>query len=271
MRATYASGVAYALHKAGLVPDAVYGTSAGGAIAAWFASGQIDVGLTTWDAASDRRLMSFRRAFWGPRPVLDGHLVYREMYPNHWRLDVDALRRAPFPVRVTVTDVDTAEALYPDLREAEDPFVLLQATTSMPLLSGPPVLWNGRRLLDGGVTDPIPLVRAIADGHEDILVIANRPDGARSPEPEWVVRLVGSRFPRLAEPTRQRHRVHNEALQLAASPPDGVRVRLVRPSQPLGVSRLTRDVAKLRAAIEVGKRDGERVARETGLARPLKA
>lgn len=269
MRATYASGVAHSLHRAGFVPDAVYGTSAGGAIAAWYASGQIDVGLTTWDRASDRRLMSFRRALLMRGPVLDGHHVYRELYPNHWKLDADALKRAAYPVIVTVTDADTGETLYPDLRAAEDPFVLLQATTNLPLLSGPPVAWQGRRLLDGGVTDPIPLARAMEDGHRDIILVANRVRGERKPEPEWTVRIIARAFPELADPTRLHHKLHNDALKLAERPPDGVRVRVIRPTRDIGVSRLTRDTRKLRAAIEIGKRDGAAAAVEMGLGAPM--
>ncbi len=264
MRATYASGVVAALHRAGLRPAAVYGTSAGGAIAAWFASGQIETGLATWERVGDRRLMSWRRALLG-KPVLDGRLIYREMYPNFWKLDADALRRAPFPVRVTVTDADTGEALYPDLREADDPFVLLHATTALPVLSDAPVEWQGRRLVDGGTADPIPVARALADGHKEIVVVANRPAGERKPEPALAVRLVARKFPALREHAALHHQYHNDAVRLAESPPEGVRVTLIRPARDTGVSRMTRDVGRLRAAIEQGQRDGERAAATLGL------
>lgn len=264
MRAAYASGVLAALHDAGFRPSAVYGTSAGGAIGAWFSTGQIDVGLSTWDRVGDRRLMSWRRALLG-KPVLNGHLIYREMYPKFWKLDAAALRRAEWPVRVSVTDADTAETLYPDLREAEDPFVLLHATTALPILSDAPVAWQGRRLVDGGTGDPIPVARAIADGHRDIIVVANRVAGERRPEPGWAVGLVARRFPALREHARRHHQYHNDALQLAAKPPEGVRVRIIRPTRDLGVSRMTRDLDKLRASIEEGRRDGARHAREMGL------
>lgn len=267
-RASYGSGVAESLQAAGLVPEAIYGTSAGGAIGAWYAAGQAAVGCTTWDHTADRRLLSYRRALLGRGHVIDFRRLYSEMYPNFFRMDVAALRAAPYPVRVTLTDADTAETLYPDLRTAEDPFLLLHATSALPLVSESPVRWEGRRVLDGGATQPVPLAKAIADGHKDILLVSNRPRGLRRPESPFLVALIAREFPALQDAARNHHTHYNDAMLLAESPPPGVRVRIVRPSADLGLSRLTRDVKLLRAAIAVGRRDGERVAAELGLAAP---
>ncbi len=263
-RATYGSGVADALAVAGLVPEAIYGTSAGGAIAAWYAAGQTAVGVTTWDHIVDRSLLSYRRAL-VRRPILNFSRLYGEMYPNHFGMDVAKLRAAPFPVWVTLADADRAESVYVDLRKAQDPFRVLHATSALPLVSEAPVEIEGRRYVDGGMTDPIPVAKAIEDGHRDIIVVASRVAGERRPEPQIVVRAVGRRFPALREATAQHSALQNAALRLAQSPPPGVRVRLVQPSRDLGVSRLTRDVAKLRAAVEEGRRDGARLAQDLGL------
>lgn len=270
-RACYGSGVAAALQQAGLVPEAIYGTSAGGAIGAWYAAGQADVGCTTWDHTADRRLLSYRRGLLGQGHVIDFRRLYSEMYRDFFKMDVATLRAAPYPVRVTVTDADTAETLYPDLREAEDPFLLLHATSALPLVSEAPVAWQGRRVLDGGATQPLPLAQAIADGHRDLIVVSNRPRGLRRPESPLLVALVTQKFPALQEAARQHHRYHNDALRLAENPPDGVRIRLVRPAKDLGISRLTRDIKLLRKGIDIGRADGARVAAELGLAVPSPA
>lgn len=260
-RAAYASGVAQALQEAGVVPDAIYGTSAGGAIGAWYAARQAHVGVTTWDKVTDRALLSYRRALVG-RPVIDFRRLYSHYYPNVFGMDLDAIRRSPFPVHVTVTDADTGETLHPDLRTAEDPLVLLHATSALPLVSETPVLWQGRRVLDGGATDPLPVRKALDDGWRDLVVVSNRPLGPRRPEPALVVRLVSLQFPRLAEHVAAHHLYHNDALALAERPPEGARVRLVRPGSDLGVSRLTRDAALLRRVAQRGREDGARVAKE---------
>lgn len=268
MRATYASGVAESLQRAGLVPDAIYGTSAGGAIGAWYAAGQADVGARTWDHVNDRALMSWRRALLQRGPMLDFRTLYGERYRSFFKMDIARLRAASYPVYATVTDAETLETLYLDLRVADDPFAVLHATSAIPILAEAPVRIDGRPLVDGGTTDPIPVKRALEDGWRDIVVVSNRPAGQRPPESELAIRVLGLKFPRLVEAARKHHTHHNEAIRIAEDPPEGARIRLVRPARELGVSRLTRDVGKLRAAIDVGRRDGARLAAELGLQAP---
>lgn len=254
-RAAYATGVLATLQREGFVPDAVYGTSAGGALAAWYAAHQVEVATRTWDFVQDSRLMDWRRLLSG-RPVFDLRLLYHDYYPNVFGIDLARLRRAPFPVHVTITDADTAETHHPDLRREEDIMLAVHAGAAIPVLSDAPVAWNGLRGLDGGTTQPIPLARAIADGHKDIVCVLNRPAGLRRPEPEWAIRLVARRFPACEDAARRHHALHNEAVRLALDPPHGVRVRVVRPAGDTGLGRTTRDAAKVRAALQRGREDG---------------
>ena len=263
-RASYATGVAASLQSAGFVPDAVYGTSAGGALAAWYAAGQMELAVRSWDAVTDRRLLSYRRALTGGH-VLDLRTLYRHYYANVFGMDVARVKAAPFPVHVTIADADTGETHYPDIRRAAEPLALVHCGAAIPLLAECPIEHEGRRYLDGGATDPIPLARAIADGHQDLVVILNRPPGERHPEAAWVSRLLARRFPKLADAIRRHHALHNEAVKLATSPPPGVRVRLVRPSSDTGVTRTTRELKRIHAAITRGRRDGLRAAGEMGL------
>ena len=263
-RAAYATGVLASLQTAGFVPDAVYGTSAGGALAAWYAAGQMELACRTWDAVQDRELLSYRRALRGGY-VFDLRRLYHHYYPNVFGMDIAALKRAPFPVHVTITDADTCETYYPDIRHAENPLALVHAGAAIPILSDAPVEWNGRRCLDGGTTDPIPLQKAIDDGHKDIVAVLNRAPGERKPEPAWAVAMLARKFPALEEAARLHHEHHNRAVRLALSPPSGVRVRVVRPSRDTGVTRATRDLVVLRRAIERGRADGLYAAAQLGL------
>lgn len=269
-RAAYATGVAASLQAAGFVPEAVYGTSAGGAIAAWYGAGQMEVACRTWRAVQNKELLSFRRALLGGH-VFDLHRLYRHYYPHVFGIDVAAIRKAAFPIHVTITDADSCETYYPDIREAEEPMALVHAGAAIPILSDAPVLWNGRRCIDGGTTAPIPLQRALEDGHRDVVVILNRPPGDRKAEAAWAVGLVARRFPALAAAVRDHHGIHNRTVRLALSPPEGVRVRVIRPDSDTGVSRATRDLKRIGRAIQRGRRDGMRAAAEMGLTAVLRA
>lgn len=263
-RAAYATGVGAALQAAGFVPDEVYGTSAGGALAAWYAAGQMELACRTWDAVRDRELLSYRRALRGGY-VFDLRRLYHHYYPNVFGMDVAAVKRAPYPVHVTITDADTCETYYPDIRLAEDPLALVHAGAAIPILSEAPVEWNGKRCIDGGTTDPIPIAKAIADGHKEIVAILNRPPGERRAEPAWAIALIARKLPALEEAARMHHEYHNRAVRLCLSPPDGIRVHVIRPATDTGVSRATRDLVLVRRAIERGRADGLRAAAQLGL------
>lgn len=254
MRASYASGVLAALQAGAFVPDAIYGTSAGAALAAWYAAGQAADGVRTFDHAQDRRVLSYRRWLLGRGPLLDTEDLYGRVYVTEIPLDVETVRKAPYPVIMTAVDVATGETVYFDAREG-DVLRFIRASSALPLAAGD-VAINGRRYLDGGVNDPIPLARAIADGAREVTLVLNRRAIPRTPEPPFVTLAVGRRYPALLH-AAMRHHVHwNAALALAQAPPDGVTVRIVAPQRDLGVGRMTREPERLAMAAAEGMKDG---------------
>jgi len=266
MRAAYANGVLAAFEDAGLAFDAVYGTSAGGALAAWWSAGQARFAAASWRYVADRRILSYRRWLLGRGPLLDHDALFDIVYAREHPLDIAALAKAPHPVVVTATDAETGETRYVDLR-AGPVLAWLRATGRMPLASGPAVEIDGRRWVDGGVTDPIPIARAIADRHDRVVCVLNRPAGSRKPEPRFAVKLIARRYPALAPFVARHHENHARAVALAERPPAGVAVSIVRPATPLGLSRFTRDPDAVARALARGEADG-RAWLATGAAQP---
>ena len=256
MKAAYANGVLSAFEEAGHTAwDAVYGTSAGGALAAWSSAGQARYAEKTWDYASDRRIVSYRR--WARRggPLLDHEALLDIVYLQEHPIDQEAIARCPHPVYVTASDVDTGEVVYHDLRTG--PVIpWLKATGRLPFASGPPVEIDGHRYLDGGILDPIPIRHVVEEGHDDITLILNTPAGKRRKDNAVIAGLAARKYPRLRDGIVRHHEIKHDAVHFAEKPPKGVRVHIVRPHGPTGVSRLTRDLALIRGALEQGRRDG---------------
>jgi len=262
MRAAYTNGVVAAFEDAGLGPiDAVYGTSAGGALAAWFSAGQARFALGTWRYASDARVMSWRRWLTGRGPLLDHDALFQIVYRTERPLDVDAVARAPHRVIVAVTDLETGRPEYVDIRRGP---VLdwLRATGRLPIGAGPAVDVDGRRWLDGGLADPIPLAQAIRDGARDIVCVLNEPRGERDPESFVAAWVIGRRYPAVRELVERHHVMHDDAVRLAERPPPGVTVHVIQPRRHLRVGRLTRDPDRIAQAILEGERDGRAFAAE---------
>lgn len=263
MRAAYANGVLAGLEDAGVTFDAVYGTSAGGALAAWFSAGQARYALDTWMYAHDERIMSYRRWLLRQGPLLDHDRLFEVVYEDERPLDVDAILDAEHPVVVTATEVETGEGVYHDLREG-DVLDWLRATGRLPLASGPPVEIDGHRYLDGGIAIPIPIEKAIDDGADEVLLVLNRPERKSEAESWFLAAIVGQRYPELFDLVRQHAELWNDAVELAKDPPDDVDVSILQPDEYLDLGRLSRDEELLENAIETGLADAEAFLAEDG-------
>lgn len=255
MKAAYANGVLSAFEEAGHTKwDAVYGTSAGGALAAWFSAGQARYAEKTWDYAADPRILSWRR-FARLGPLLDHEALLEIVYLQEHPIDQGAIRRCPHPVIVTAADVHSGEVVYHDLRQG-DIIAWLKATGRLPFASGPTVAIDGREFLDGGILDPIPIRRAVADGATDITLVLNKPQGKRQKDNAVMAGIVARRYPKLREGIINHHRIKGEAIDYAENPPTGVTVHIVRPTKPTGLGRLSRDLDLIHAALDQGRGDG---------------
>lgn len=256
VRAAYANGVLAAWEETGWDPfDAVYGTSAGGALAAWWSAGQAGRAVETWSYVGDHRILSWSRWLLRRGPLLDHDALFRIVYEEEHPLDVEAVRGAPHPVVVPVTDAETGETRYRDVRDGP---VLnwLRAAGRMPLGCGPPVEVGGRRWLDGGLTDAVLVGKALDDGAHRVTLVLNRPPAPRDPEPRISAWLVDRRYPGLGEAVRHHHADWNASVRLALDPPEGVDVDVVHPDGDLGLGRFTRDLDRIRGGIAAGREDG---------------
>lgn len=257
MKAAYANGVLSAFEEADYAPwDAVVGTSAGGALAAWYSAGQARWAESTWAYAADPRILNYRRAALRRGPLLDHEALLEIVYRTEHPLDVDAVRAAPWPVIVTACDVDTGEVVYQDLRSS-DVIAWIKATGRLPLASGPPVEIDGRRFIDGGTMDPIPIRWAVEElGATRVTLVMNKPPGPLRSDPKVAVRAAAKRFPALRDGIERHQEIKHDAVRYALRPPPGVQVDVVHPSRPTRVSRLARGQHAIGSALALGRRDG---------------
>ena len=256
MKGAYSNGVLTAFERAGYRPfDLVAGTSAGGAMAAWYSAGQAEFAEATWNYARDKRIMDLWRFYSGRGPFLDHEALLTIVYEKEMPIDQAAIRRSPHPVVVNASCVETGETVHKDLRHA--PIIpWLKATGRLPLASGHPVLIDGKHYLDGGITEHIPTEWAIAQGCKRITAIVNKPPGLPTADNRFFTALAARRYPKLAAGIRGHQQLKHQAITFLESPPKGIHVTIIRPARPTGLHRLSRDLDTIRAGILQGHRDG---------------
>jgi predicted patatin/cPLA2 family phospholipase len=267
MRAAYTGGVLDAFLDEAIDIRYVVGVSAGANAGADYVAGQRERNHRVFvDLATDPRYAGWRnllreRSWFGMRFIFE--TLPDELAP----FDYAAFRASPRTLHAGVTDCATGEPVYfkqSDLDARWFVQTVLRASSSLPVLS-PPVVVQGRRCLDGGASDPIPIKRAIADGKRRNVVVLTRNAGYRQPPQRLgaAARAVLRRHPAVLRALRDRHLRYNECLDLVDSLESAGSVFVLRPARPLEVDRMERDVAKLEALYRQGY--AETVARAEAL------
>jgi predicted patatin/cPLA2 family phospholipase len=108
-------------------------------------------------------------------------------------------------------------------------------------------------MLDGGIADSIPLMRARRDGYDRNVVVLTRNRGYRKDiQGTKVPSFIYKKYPRLREAINRRSSVYNEQLELVERLEDAGEITVIRPQKPIVVDRIERDISKLTDLYEEG-------------------
>lgn len=170
------------------------------------------------------------------------HKFPEEIIPYHY--DKFAACRERF--EMVTTSCRTGRACYYD--EKMDPVRIIdivKASSSLPFVS--PISYvDGEPMLDGGIADSIPLLRARELGFDNNLVVLTRNKGYRKPQkPTTVPWFFYRKYPLLREAIRRRNTLYNEQIDLVERLEDKGELVVIRPQRPITVDRIERDTRKL--------------------------
>jgi predicted patatin/cPLA2 family phospholipase len=258
MRGVFTSGVLDAFMKHDLYFPYVVAVSAGACNGLSYMSRQprrarysnIDM-LRKYDYISLKHLLT-------QGSIFDPNILY-ERFPNEIvPFDYETYRENPAVYEIVTTNCLTGRAEY--LTEKTDPkrlTAIVKASSSLPYVAQITEV-DGVPMLDGGIVDSIPVVRAIDKGYSPNVVILTRNRGFRSSEPDIKVpKLFYGEYPRLRVALSHRVEEYNKQLELIERMEDWGEVICIRPERPMEVDRLCRDVEKLEALYEEGFMLGE--------------
>lgn len=260
MRGAYAGGMVHALGDAGLGPyfDVVYGSSAGAFVGAGLllGSGRGSAAIFYEDMAT-REFIDPRR--FPRRPLVSLDHLLDDVLVRSKPLDWERLRDSSVPLRVVATALDDLTAHVLEPATSAEWKLALRATASIPLLAGPPIELHDRRWIDGSVGEPLPVLRALADGATHVLALFTRAASElRRGEPGrpagWA-RALDRLAPGLGQMAQEsrRHAPVLSVLEDAAHPTRyGVHLLALLPERDEGVRGLTTDVARVERAAQAG-------------------
>jgi len=254
MRGIYTAGGLDVFLEHEIKVDGVIGVSAGAIHGCSYVSGQHGRSIRYYmKYMKDPRFMSLRSL------LRTGNLVgvefcYHEL-PD--KLDVfehEAFEKSGIDFYVTCTNVETgnSEYIYMDNMHDVD---YLQASAAMPLVSRI-VEIEGRKLLDGGVADSIPVKAFRAMGYEKNVVILTRPEGYRKrPSNMALARRIYRKYPAFIKAMEQRYLCYNETIEEIARLEKSGEILVIRPIRNPGIGRMEKRPEKVKEVYELGCED----------------
>lgn len=260
MRGMFSAGVMDVMMENEISFDGIIGVSAGAAFGCNYKSRQI--GRTIRYNAKycrDKRYSGIGSL------VKTGNLFNTEFCYGEIPLkldvfDFDAYEKNPTAFYVTCTDIESGNPVYHKyMGQRDHGFDWIRASASLPLVSQI-VEIDGKMLLDGGISDSIPVAFFESIGYIKNVVILTQPSDYRKKKNKAIplIRMKYRKYPNLIKALENRHQMYNDELVLVEEQEKLGEIFVIRPDAPLPVTRAEKDPLKLTACYEIGRQIGER-------------
>ena len=205
---------------------------------------------------NDKRYMGWHSLF------TTGNIVNKDFAFYQLPVELDVFDQAAFArsgidFYTVLTNVESGEAEYVKIRDAFEQMETLRATSAMPFVSKM-VEINGKKYLDGGIADSIPLRFCQQLGYDKIIVILTRPlDYRKTSTNPLLFNAFYRRYPKLVERLTNRYADYNRAVEDVIRLNEQGEIFVIRPSITLPIRRIEKDVEKVQAMYDLGVRDGQ--------------
>lgn len=157
-------GVIRAIEEAGIKVDFIAGTSMGALIGAIHAAGKIDELEATFLALDWKKTVSFFDVVLPKSGLLDGARI-SELVRAH--IQADSIEMLPILFAAVATDIVSGEEV---VIRSGDVIEAVRASISVPGIFTP-VRSNGHILVDGGLSNPVPVSVARAIGADIVIAV----------------------------------------------------------------------------------------------------
>lgn len=259
MRGVYTAGILEYFLESQLFFPYVIGVSAGACNAASYLSKQKGRNKTvTIEYASDPRYISWKNYFRN-RQFFGMDFIFDEIPNKHVPFHYDVFYNSPSEFVVGTTDCLTGDPVYFKKKDyGNDLLTVIRASSSLPFIA-PEVRFKDKILLDGGISDPIPIKKAQQDGFAKNIVVLTRNEGYLK-KPSKFHFLVDRKYPEykgLQQSLRNRYQIYNETVEYIEKEEKKGNVLIIRPSQPLKVGRMERNPQRLEELYNQGYEDAK--------------
>ncbi len=256
LRGMFTAGVTDVLLENGITFDGAIGVSAGAAFGCNFKSKQSGRAVKyNIENCKNPEYCSFRSLFFtgdmfGARYCYE--TIPYETHPFDW----DTYKSNPLEFYAVATDIESGTPVYHkcDMLDKQE-MEWIRASASMPLAARI-VEINGQKLLDGGISDSVPIKYFESIGYDRNLLILTQPvDYVKKPSSLMsLIRLKYKKYPKLIEALTVRHIIYNETSDYVKNKENEGTILVIRPKAPLPTGRIEHDAKKIKSTYELGRK-----------------
>jgi predicted patatin/cPLA2 family phospholipase len=264
MRGLFTAGIIDVMMEHDVWPDGLVGVSAGAAFGCNYKSRQPGRAIRYNKRFARDSRYSGLRSLLTTGDYFNAAFGYHVIPRQYDVFDNAAFSQNPMEFVAVCTDVETGQPIYKRLTEATDTtYDYIRASASMPLCSKV-VCLEGHKLLDGGVSDSIPLEWAEHNGYERNVVILTQPLGYRKTHTRLMplMRIGLRRYPRMIEAMDRRYQMYNRQLDYVGQAEREGRCLVIRPDAKLPIGHVCHNPEQMEHVYQIGREMGERKMNE---------
>ena len=255
MRGMYTAGVIDAFLDHNVHVDGIVGVSAGACF-----------GCNLFSKQRGRVLRYNTRFMGDPRNVslrsliTTGDIINRQFayyeIPNKYDIfDEETFEASGGAYYVTVTNVETGKPEYLRMHNLLREIEKIRASASMPFCSRI-VEIDGKKYLDGGIADSIPVRAAMDMGYDKLIVVLTQPaDYVKGPMNARLARAWYRKYPNLVDTMVNRHVSYNAQSEDVKRLEAEGKIFVIRPKAALDIDRLEKKPERLKAVYDIGLDD----------------
>ncbi len=173
--------------------------------------------------------------------------------------DRETFKNNPMEFYLAATDVETGRPVYHKCTDGGELDILwMRASASMPAVSHL-VEINGRKFLDGGITDAVPFKFMESKGYNRNVIVLTQPEGYRKEKSKATAMfdVMLRKYPNAAKAMRRRPQMYNKQMSDIKLREISGAALVIRPMESLGISRTENDPGELQRVDDLGREVAE--------------
>lgn len=256
MKGLFTCGVIDVMMERGLTFDGAIGVSAGAAFGCNYKSMQPGRPLRyNVKYVNDKRYASFWSLF-NTGDFYGVDFCYHQIPEKLDIWDVETFRKNPMEFYCVATDCETGKAVYHKCDRGMDDIDWIRASASVPVVSRVVEIGN-RKLVDGGISDPIPLRYFQWKGYEKNVVITTKPadyvDKLGKMEMA-MMQIALHQYPNFIQCAKTSSARYNKTMRYLEEQEAAGKIFTIRPPEDLQIGATGKDEENIKRVYEMGRK-----------------